>query len=160
MFQIGDKIFYPMHGAGVIEAIEEKEILGKKELYYVMDIPLRNMQAMIPLVKTEDLGIRQVVDSEMIENIFTHFQPEDTVPIANPILRHRSNIKRMKSGDILEEAQVICDLTRMGKIKPLGAGDKILLNDARRILISELVMVQDIAQDQAADLLDKVIENF
>jgi CarD family transcriptional regulator len=159
MFQIGDKIFYPMHGAGVIEAIEEKEILGKKQLYYVMDIPLRNMQAMIPLVKTEDLGIRQVVDSEMIEKVFTNFQPVETDPISNPILRHRSNISKMKSGDIFQEAQVICDLTRMGKKKPLGAGDKILLNDARKILISELVMVKDIEHDQAADLLDKVIES-
>ena len=131
MFQIGDKIFYPMHGAGVIEAIEEKEILGEKQLYYVMDIPLRNMQAMIPLVKTEDLGIRQVVDSEMIEKVFTNFQPVVTDPISNPILRHRSNISKMKSGDIFQEAQVICDLTRMGKKKPLGAGDKILLNDAQ-----------------------------
>jgi CarD family transcriptional regulator len=159
MFQIGDKIFYPMHGAGVIEAIEEKEILGEKQLYYVMDIPLRNMQAMIPLVKTEDLGIRQVVDSEMIEKVFTNFQPVVTDPISNPILRHRSNISKMKSGDIFQEAQVICDLTRMGKKKPLGAGDKILLNDARKILISELVMVKDIAHDQAEDLLDKVIES-
>ena len=30
MFNVGDKIVYPMHGAGVIDAIEEKDILGEK----------------------------------------------------------------------------------------------------------------------------------
>ena len=27
MFNVGDKIVYPMHGAGTIDAIEEKDIL-------------------------------------------------------------------------------------------------------------------------------------
>ena len=29
MFNVGDKIVYPMHGAGTIESIEEKNILGE-----------------------------------------------------------------------------------------------------------------------------------
>ena len=33
MFKVGDKIVYPMHGAGTIDSIEEKEILGEKLCY-------------------------------------------------------------------------------------------------------------------------------
>jgi CarD family transcriptional regulator len=157
MFNIGDKIFYPMHGAGVIEAIEEKEILGEKKLYYVMNIPLKNMQVMIPMGKTSNLGIREVVDSEIIENVFSVFHEEDADPVVNPIQRYRANTNKMKSGDIYEGAQVIRDLTRIGKKKTLGAGDKMMLNQARQILISELVLVKGIEQEQAADLLNKVI---
>ena len=34
MFNVGDKVVYPMHGAGTIEGIEEKDILGEKLLRY------------------------------------------------------------------------------------------------------------------------------
>ncbi|MEI2311727.1 CarD family transcriptional regulator, partial [Bacillus nitratireducens] len=49
MFQIGDNIVYPMHGAGIIEAIEEKEFSGKKQQYYVIKMSISNMQVMIPM---------------------------------------------------------------------------------------------------------------
>ena len=49
MYDIGDKIVYPMHGAGVIESIEEKEILGEKKSYYIMKMPVGEMKVMIPV---------------------------------------------------------------------------------------------------------------
>jgi CarD family transcriptional regulator len=66
MFNIGDKVVYPMHGAGVIEAIEEKEILGEKQKYYVMRMPIGDMKVMIPLKNIKDIGVRQVVGDEEI----------------------------------------------------------------------------------------------
>ena len=48
MFEVGDKVVYPMHGAGIIESIEEKEILGEKKKYYVMKMPFGEMKVMIP----------------------------------------------------------------------------------------------------------------
>ncbi|MDZ5610801.1 CarD family transcriptional regulator, partial [Bacillus pseudomycoides] len=51
MFQIGDNIVYPMHGAGIIEAIEEKEFSGEKQQYYVRTMAISNMQVMIPTSK-------------------------------------------------------------------------------------------------------------
>jgi len=160
MFEIGDKIFYPIHGAGVIEAIEEKDFLGVKQLYYVMNMHLRNMQIMIPLGKTADLGIRQVVDLDILENVLTFFnqgQPDLTIKSNQ---RYRINMDKMKSGDIYEGAEVIRDLVCMSKKKILGTGDKMMLDNAKQILISELMLVKGIATEQASDILDRAINNY
>ena len=58
MFKIGDKIVYPMHGAGIVKVIEEKEVLGEKHMYYVMK--LKDMQVMLPI--RSDVGVREIVD--------------------------------------------------------------------------------------------------
>jgi CarD family transcriptional regulator len=155
LFKIGDKIVYPMHGAGVIEAIEEKEVLGEKHLYCVMK--LKKMQVMFPIDKTSDLGIREVVHSDILENVLLTFNQEESESTLNHNQRYRINMNKMKSGDIYEGAQVIRDLIRIDKKKRIGTGDKIMLDNARQILISELGLVKGIALEQATDMLNEVI---
>lgn len=156
MFQIGDKIFYPMHGACIVEAIEEKEILGEKQLYYILNMTLRNMQVMIPMGKTDNLEIREVVDSDILENVLATFQQGEPGPTVNPYQRRqRINMDKMKSGDIYEGAEVIRDLMSLSKNKKLGMQDKNMLDNARQMLISELVLVKGIAKEQAANLLNQ-----
>ncbi|WP_134703594.1 CarD family transcriptional regulator [Ammoniphilus sp. YIM 78166] len=157
MFQIGDKVVYPMHGAGIIEAIEEKEILGEKQLYYVLNMPLKNMQVMIPMAKTSNLGLRQVVGSDILEKVLKNINDGKLEPISNPMQRHRVNMTKMKSGDIYEGVEVIKDLMYLEKSKKLATGDKVMLDNARHMLISELVLVKGIEEDQAANLLNQVI---
>jgi CarD family transcriptional regulator len=159
MYQIGDKVFYPMHGAGLIEAIEEKEVLGEKHMYYVMNLALGNINIMFPIEKALDLGIRQVVDIDIMENVLTYFHDGETDSSMNSNQRYRANTSKMRSGDIYEGAQVIRDLVRIGQKKTLGTGDKLMLNNARQILISELVQVKELEQDKAAELLNQVINN-
>lgn len=65
MFKIGDKIVYPMHGAGIVKAIEEKEVLGEKHMYYVMK--LKDMQVMLPI--RSDVGVREIVDLTTLEDV-------------------------------------------------------------------------------------------
>lgn len=155
MFQIGDKIVYPMHGAGVIEAIEEKEILGVKQLYYVINI--RNMRVMF--LKGYKIGIRPIVDLDILEDLFANFNEGISDSTLNPNQRYRSNLNKMRSGDIYQGAQVIRDLTNMGKKRALASGDKAMLDNAQQILISELILVKGIAQEQAVNLLNEVINN-
>lgn len=159
MFEIGDKVFYPMHGAGIIEAIEEKEILGNKQLYYIMSLPHKNMQVMLPKEKISSQGIRKVVDIDIMEDVLTSFHRGETDLTINHIQRHRINMSKIKSGDIYEGAEVIRDLVFISKTKNLGTEDRNILNNAQQILISELVLVKGIAQEQAADLLDQVINS-
>lgn len=144
-----------MHGAGIIEAIEEREILGTKRLYCVMNIG--SMQVMFPL--GSDLGIRPIVDQDIIEDVFTNINLGESDANLNPNQRYRSNMNKIRSGDIYQGAQVIRDLTRMSKKKALATGDKAMLENAQQILLSELVLVKGINQEQALDLLHDVIDN-
>ncbi|MDX9872808.1 MAG: CarD family transcriptional regulator [Clostridia bacterium] len=154
MYQIGDKIVYPMHGASIIEAIDEREILGKKKFYYVMNI--KNMQVMLPT--GSKIGIRKIVDLDILEDVLKNFNHAESDIIANPNHRYRNNLNKMKSGDIYEGAQVIRDLTRMSKKKALAAGDKMMLDNARQVLTSELMLVKGLNHMEADDLLEMAIK--
>lgn len=153
MYQIGDKIVYPMHGASVIEVIDEREILGKKKFYYVMTI--KNMQVMFPTDSSR--GIRKTVDLDILEDVLKNINHDESDIITNPTHRYRINLNKMKSGNIYEGAQVIRDLTRMSKKRTLAAGDKMMLENARHVLTSELMLVKGLNQVQADDLLETAI---
>lgn len=157
MFQVGDKIFYPAQGGGIIENIEEKQVLGKSQLYYSINILHRNMQVSIPIDKTEQLGIRPVAEPQELEDVLSTFHDGETDDSGNDNQKDRRNLIKLKSGNIYEGAEVIRDLVRFNSKKKLGTTKKNMLDNARQILISEVVLVKDIPQEQAAELLDRVI---
>ncbi|WP_062197313.1 CarD family transcriptional regulator [Massilibacterium senegalense] len=152
LFEIGDKIVYPMHGAGVIESIEEKEILGKKMTYYVINIPISNMNVMIPMEKVEESGIRSVVDKNTLEHVlytFHHEEPDESLPWKQ---RYNMNLKKISTGNIDECAEVVRDLIHSNKKRTLNASEKKMLDTAKKILISEFSLVKKIPENQVISL--------
>ncbi|MCF6095185.1 CarD family transcriptional regulator [Microaerobacter geothermalis] len=157
MFNVGDKVVYPMHGAGIIEAIEEKEILGESRKYYVMRMPIGNMKVMIPLTGVKNIGLRQVVDENMIDQVINLFQDEEPVITTNWNRRYRANMEKMKSGELLEVADVVRNLMLRDRDKGLSTGERKMLDNAKQILVSEMVLAKGIDQDQINSLLDDLI---
>lgn len=159
MFQIGDKIFYPMQGGCVIDGIEEKEVLGETRLYYTVNILHRNMQVSIPTDKIERLGVRRVVSQEQLDNVLATLHNGETDTSCKDNQRYRRDVSKLKTGDIYEAAEVIRDLVRISNRKKLGTNEKNMLDNARQILISEVVLVKDMALEQASDLVDGVLNS-
>ncbi len=148
MFQIGDNIVYPMHGAGIIEAIEEKEFSGKKQQYYVIKMSISNMQVMIPMGKILSSSIRPVTDIlalKHIIHIFQHGESDKSLPWKQ---RYKVNTDKIKTGEIQEGAEVVRDLMRMKKEKALNTSEKKMLDDAHEFLISELGLIKGITENQ------------
>ncbi|MBO8172722.1 MAG: CarD family transcriptional regulator [Bacillaceae bacterium] len=158
MFQIGDKVVYPMHGAGVIEAIEEKEILGERKKYYIMRMPVGEMKVMIPLSKAETSGLRSVIDEEAMKKVIELLRTEDEHITSNWNHRYRMNMNKMRTGDIFDVAYVVRSLTLRDREKGLSTGERKMLDNAKQILISEFVLVKGIDPDQAECLLDELIQ--
>jgi len=161
MFQVGDKVLYPMYGAGTIESIEEKEVLGNKGLYYLLNIPHMNMEVMIPVEKAEGLGIRSVVNNEVIDQLLSYFFEGETDPVmleSNNRFSRDINKKRIKSGDIFQEREIIRDLTRKSTLHKLGLEDNNMLHTAIQLITSEIVQVKGIEMEKAVEMLYSVIE--
>jgi len=156
MFKIGDKVVYPMHGAGVIEAIEEKEVLGDKRSYYIMKMPFGNMKVMIPIDNIDEIGLRQVVDPEDVNKVITILQDTDSSMSANWNRRYRANMEKIKSGNIYEVAEVVRNLTLRDKDKGLSTGERKMLENARQILISELVLAKEEKEDSIKNMLEEL----
>ncbi|GED72367.1 putative transcription factor YdeB [Brevibacillus reuszeri] len=153
MFQVGDKIFYPMHGAGIVEAMEEKEFLGEKHLYFVLNMMLKELNIMVPVEKMSALGIRQIVEADVLEHVLAVLDEGEPDLSINAAQRYRANTEKMKSGNIYEGAQVIRDLFLISKGKVLGTGDKIMLDQAQQLLVSEIELVKDLDSQAASVLL-------
>jgi CarD family transcriptional regulator len=157
LFNIGDKVVYPLHGAGVIESIEEKEILGERQKYYIMKMPIGNMKVMVPMRSVKSIGLREVVDEETVTRVLERLKSRDLGTNANWNRRYRANMDKMRSGDIYQVADVVRSLMLRDREKGLSTGERKMLDNARQILISELVLAKGIDEEQASDLLDELV---
>lgn len=157
MFKVGDKVVYPMHGAGIIQAIEEREVLGEKQSYYIMKLPIGDMQVMIPVKSSEQVGLRPVIKPEEVENVVRVLKSGSTKMSANWNRRYRANLEKIKSGNIYEVAEVVRNLWLREKEKGLSTGERKMLDSARQILISELVLAQGIEEKDANEMLEKIL---
>jgi CarD family transcriptional regulator len=154
MFNVGDKIVYPMHGAGIIESIEEREVLGKKQSYYVMRMPVGDMKVMVPINNVDGIGVREVIDCNMVSKVFEILKDQKVHENNNWNKRYRENMIKIKTGDIFEVADVVRTLMLREKEKGLSTGERKMLNSARQILISELVLAQDLDQDKVENAIN------
>ncbi|MDI3280751.1 MAG: CarD family transcriptional regulator [Bacillota bacterium] len=157
-FRIGDKVVYPMHGAGVIEAIEEKEVLGQKQQYYIMKLPLGEMKVMIPLRSVKEVGLRQVIDRKEVNKVFSVLRSQRSKMSSNWSRRYRANLEKIKSGDIFEVAEVVRNLSLRDREKGLSTGERKMLESARQILISEIVLAEGRAEEEVRMLIDQSLE--
>lgn len=141
MFQVGDKIVHPMHGAGVIADIAQRKVNGVVRTYYELKLPIGGMLVMIPTENTQEIGVRPVIAKEQVEQILAAVKQIKVEMDPNWNRRYRDNLLRMKSGDLLEVARVVKGLMHRDSTRGLSTGERKMLHSARQILISELVLV-------------------
>ncbi len=119
MFDIGDKILYPMHGAGVIEKIEETEILGEKKSYYILKISGRDIKIMVPVDSSMKVGVRPVASKEEVDEALSVLAAETTEMSSNWNRRYRENTEKLKSGKLDQVAEVVRNLSRADRKRKL-----------------------------------------
>ncbi len=159
MFDIGDKVVYPNHGAGTIVDIESREILGEEKKYYIMKLPIGEMKVMIPVDKVDEIGVRDIIDEEEADEIIALLRGDQSKMSQNWNRRYRANMEKLKTGDIYEVGGVVRDLTIRDEEKGLSTGEKKMLNNARKILISELVLAKDVREEEIKEIIDQAFDN-
>ena len=157
MFKIGDKILYPMHGAGKIERIEQIEALGELKDYYVLKLAVGNLDVMVPISSSEDVGIRHIIEEDYLSEVYEVLNGESSTMPRNWNRRYRENMELLKTGDILKTAQVVRNLLRVDRVKKLSTGEKKMLKNARQILESEIVLVAGISPEEVSDKVEREI---
>ncbi|MBO5413064.1 MAG: CarD family transcriptional regulator [Clostridia bacterium] len=157
MFNIGDKVVYPMHGAGIIEGIEEKDVLGEKQNYYIIKMP-GEVKVMVPTAKAADVGVRDIIDSNTASKVFKVLETNSTEMSMNWNKRYRDNMEKIKSGDIYEVADVVRNLSFKQKEKGLSTGEKKMLLNAKQILVSELTLAENSKKEEIEDMVNSKID--
>ena len=138
MFNVGDRVVYPMYGAGVIEGIETRDVDGQELSYYVLHIPIGDLKILISKSKADVLGLRALNSAEEVIDIVNNAEPIDMSNNWN--LRYKENMAKLKTGDLF-------------KVKSLSSIEKKLLGTAKQIILSEIILSQDTDKYHAEELL-------
>ena len=157
MFQVGDKIVHPMHGAGVVDSIVQKKVNGVVREYYILKLPVGGMLVMIPTANSEEIGVRPVCRREEADRVLAAIPDIEVDMTQNWNRRYRENMLRLKSGDLLEVARVVKGLTLRDAKRSLSTGERKMLHSARQILISELVLSKSLSYETVEAQLDTAL---
>lgn len=157
MFNLGDKVVYPMHGAGIIESMESKEVLGETKNYFVLKMPIGEMKLMIPVDNVNNIGLRNIIDEDTVDQVFNILRQGAVLNDSNWNKRYRNNMLKMKTGDIFEVAQVVRDLTFRDREKGLSTGEKKMLVSAKQMITSEIALATNEDGSGVEEYLDNII---
>ncbi|HIU63825.1 MAG TPA: CarD family transcriptional regulator [Candidatus Avacidaminococcus intestinavium] len=161
MFETGDKVVYPMHGAGMVHSIEKrKNADGTLVEYFILEMLLGDMRIMIPVENVEQVGLRHVINEQELkelEKILTS-RPENEMKSITWNRRFNLYLDKMKSGDSFEVACVVRTLAVQEEEKKLSTGERRLLNMAKQILLSEIMLVRSQKLEEADEWLNKFFQ--
>ncbi len=143
MYQIGEKIVHPMHGAGIIDEIVERTIDGQTESYYALRLALERVLLYIPVRTSDTLGVRPVCTPDAANTLLGKLPTLEIDPTVNWNRRYRENMDRLRSGDLIEVAGVVKALTLRDRRRGLSTGEKRMLSLSKQILASELSLALD-----------------
>lgn len=157
MFQVGDKIVHPMHGAGVVDSIVTKKVNGVVRDYYIMKIPVGGMLVMIPTTSSDEIGVRPIVAPDEADRVIASIPEIEVDMTSNWNQRYRENMLRLKSGDLTEVARVVKGLVLRDGERGLSTGERKMLHSAKQILISELVLSRSCTYEEMEERINQVL---
>lgn len=139
MFKIGDLAVYPAQGVGVIEAIENRDVGGNKQLFYIMKIMGNGMKIMIPMDSAKSVGLREVIHVREIPKVYAILRNKDvTIDKQTWNKRYREYLEKIKTGSVFEIARVLRDLFILKSDKNLSFGERKMMDTAKSLLIKEI----------------------
>jgi len=157
LYKVGDKVVYPHHGAGTVVKKEKRTILGQEREYLTIKILHNDMTVNVPAENAERVGLRKVIDEEMVEQVLEVLHGSGTKMPKNWNRKH--NRDKMKTGDIFELAEVVRNLSLRDQEKGLSTGEKQMFVKAKKILASELMYAKGLDEEAAGLWLDEVLES-
>ena len=108
------------------------------------------MTVNVPCENADKVGLRRVIDEEMVEMVTKALTGDGTTMPKNWNRRFKHNRDKMKTGDIFELAEVVRNLSLRDKDKGLSTGEKQMFVKAKKILASELMYAMEMDEDEAA----------
>jgi CarD family transcriptional regulator len=157
LYKVGDKVVYPHHGAGTVVKKEKREVLGEKREYLTIKILHNDMTVNVPSENAEKVGLRKVIGEDMVKVVIKALTGGGTQMPKNWNRRFKHNRDKMKTGDILELAEVVRNLSLRDREKGLSTGEKQMFVKAKKILASELMYAKDMDEEATAEWLDGVL---
>ncbi len=157
VFEVGETVVYPHHGAARIEEIKTRVIKGEEKMYLKLKVAQGDLTIEVPAENVDLVGVRDVVDAEGLEEVLDVLRAEFAEEQTNWSRRYKANLEKLASGDVIKVAEVVRDLWHRENDRGLSAGEKRMLAKARQILTSELALAKDVTEEQAEERVDEIL---
>ncbi|MBI4773547.1 MAG: CarD family transcriptional regulator [Deltaproteobacteria bacterium] len=160
MFRVGDLAVYPAHGVGIIESLECKAVMGEEQDFYIMRILDSGMIIMIPIKNAGNVGLRQLISKEEINQVYRILE-DRTTEIDNQTWnrRYREYMEKIKTGSLFEVAEVLRDLSILKSDKDLSFGERKMLDTARNLLVKEIALATEMEENQIEKQLNQIFKS-
>src|ERR1700751_998498 len=155
LYDIGDKVVYPHHGAGTVVKKEKREVLGEQREYLTIKILHNDMTVQVRSGDADKVGLRRVIGEKEVGVVLKALTGVSTEMPKNWNRRFKHNRDKMKTGDILELAEVVRNLALRDREKGLSTGEKQMFVKAKKILASELMYAKDMDEETCAEWLEE-----
>lgn len=162
MFKVGDMAVYPAHGVGVVEAIENKEISGSTNKFYILRLLNNGMTIMIPTNNADSVGLREIIPNSQVPQVYEILKDKEkkSVRISQTWnRRYREYSEKIRTGSVFEIAEVLRDLNLLKLQKDLSYGEKKILDTARNLLTRELALATNTEKENIEEEI-KLIFNY
>ncbi|MBE0428309.1 MAG: CarD family transcriptional regulator [Thermoleophilia bacterium] len=160
LYEEGDKVVYPHHGAGTVIKKEQRDVLGQKREYLTIQILHNDMTVMVPVDSADKAGLRKVIAGNDVNEVLAVLRQDETKMPQNWNRRFKHNREKLKTGDIFEVAEVVRNLSLREQEKGLSTGEKQMFNRAKKILASELMYARGLDEREADRFLDGVLKEM
>ncbi len=158
-FKVGDKAVYPAQGVAEVVSIEEKDIAGNRQKFYVLKILDTDRKIMVPVSNAANVGLRPPISEEDIREIFVILK-EQTIAFDNQTWnrRYRGFMDKIKTGSVFDVAEVMRDLYRLKAEKSLSFGERKMLETARGLIVKEIAVARHKSEEKVQEEIEKIFE--
>lgn len=160
MFLVGDTVVYPHHGAGRILEVTEEDFQGEIRRFYTIQILHSDMTVRVPVDNAGGAGIRAVISESEVEEVLGVLRDDPTRMPKNWNRRIKHNREKIKTGEVLEIADVLRNLALRDADKGLSTGEKQMYGKVKRILASELMYAKQMQEKEALRFLDDILDEI
>jgi CarD family transcriptional regulator len=157
LFEVGETVVYPHHGAATITEVKQRTVRGEKKLYLKLNVKQGDLTIEVPAENVDLVGVRDVIDNDGVNRVFDVLRQPFTEEPTNWSRRYKANLEKLASGDVIKVSEVVRDLWRRDQDRGLSAGEKRMLAKARQILVSELALAKKTDEESASQVLDDVL---
>lgn len=141
MYEIGDKVFVKKYGAGIIKAIEEKNIDGIVKKYYQIELNNNKMSIFLPI--EDDEKVRAIIKIGDAEKVIDILKSGDYKLPNTSLERYKVYKNTLLSYDIFEYAKVLKAIAEKYKFKKAPRLDYKAMDEFVMLISSEISIALD-----------------
>jgi CarD family transcriptional regulator len=157
LFEVGETVVYPHHGAATIIEVKDRVIKGETKKYLKLNVTQGDLIIEVPADNVDLVGVRDVIGQDGLERVYDVLRAAFTEEPTNWSRRYKANLEKLASGDVIKVSEVVRDLWRRDQDRGLSAGEKRMLAKARQILVSEIALALKADEEHAGGVLDEVL---